>query len=1114
MKRLLFLLTGLLLSTSFIQAQNPGDLDLTFNSDGINYGEGAGGLVNSIAHQPDGKILIGGNFSSYNGTSRNRIARLNSDGSIDFSFDPGIGANGEILILILLPGGKILIGGNFSNYYGISRNRIARLNSDGSLDASFNPGTGANAGVFSIGLQSDGKILIGGAFTSYNGTGRNRIARLNSDGSLDSSFNLGTGANFAVLTIVLQSDGKVLLGGSFTAYNGISRNRIARINSDGTLDYSFDPGSGSNSTVRTIVLQYDGKILIGGEFFIFNGTSRNRIARLNTDGILDTSFNPGKGANNVVRSLVQQSDGKILVSGFFSSYNDIGRIGIARLEADGGLDNSFFTDTESGSIITMTLQLDGKILIGGMFSTYNRLSNVTFDRLNLEGGFDSSFNPRTGANGDPLSIILQPDGKILIGGYFTSYNGITRNRIARLNSDGSLDSSFTPGTGANFVVESMVLQPDGKILIGGQFTIYNGTTRYLIARLNEDGSLDTSFNPGTGQVGRIRTMVLQFDGKILVGGYFSSFNGTNRNGIARLNSDGSLDTSFDPGIGTDNTVSSIVLNSNGKILIGGFFSSYNGVKTNGIARLNGDGSLDSSFQSDSWANSGIFCMVQQPDKKILIGGVFSSFNGTDRNGIARLNEDGSLDNSFNLNIEQNNFVYNLVLLPDGKILIGGAFFSYNGTSRNGIARINVDGSLDFSFNPGSGANGQINAIALQSDGMILIAGSFNGYNEVSRVGIARILNSFDSNDPCKTNSSPEINSITGPKEPISLGSEALVEVGFSDENISIITWKVFDGNTVIQEYTDEITGDKASRIFQNLPTGVYSILVELEDQCGAKSNGQYDYVVVYEPDGGFVTGGGWIESPEGAFILDPSLSGRANFGFVAKYKKGKSDAHQVDGNTEFQFRAADLTFKSSSHDDMSLVIANHKAIYKGKGSMNGESGYAFMVSVIDGEKLSKTESDKFRIKIWTESSGQVIYDNQMDAAENADPSTSIGSGSIVIHQPSKGSQNKRMESEVGEKDQINETLFNQIINEEFDSENLAIYPNPAKENTNVRVGINGLSEVGISIFDTSGRLIFSEEIQQTNSFTRSIPLEGISPGLYHVIVKINHQYFQRRLIKH
>jgi uncharacterized delta-60 repeat protein len=361
----------------------------------------------------------------------------------------------------------------------------ASFSQSGILDTSFDPGDGANNSVTSTALQDDGKILIGGAFTSYNGIESNRVARLHEDGSLDTTFAPLTGANDFVRVIIVLNDGKFFIGGRFTSYDGVSRNRVARLNADGSLDTSFDPGTGVNDQISAAVIQDDGKIIIMGFFTFYDGVPRNHIARLNADGSLDTSFDPGTGPNYWGSSISIQNDGKILIGGYFDSYNGIARKHIAR--------------------------------------------------LNTNGSLDTSFDPGTGPEDTFESISLQSDGKIIIGGYFNSYNGVAINRIARLNTDGSLDTSFDIGTGLQGYLWTTTVQDDDKILIGGQFISYDGTEIRRIARLNADGSLDLSFDPGTGADDHVASISVQSDGKVIIGGRFTSIDGTARNRIARLN---------------------------------------------------------------------------------------------------------------------------------------------------------------------------------------------------------------------------------------------------------------------------------------------------------------------------------------------------------------------------------------------------------------------------------------------------------------------------------------------------------------------------------------------------------------------------------------------------
>jgi uncharacterized delta-60 repeat protein len=744
------LLICLVLFSLISQAQ-PGANDPTFNVADVGNGIGTmfNNIVSAAAVQSDGKIVVGGSFTAYNGTIVNHIARLNSDGTLDASFNIGTGANNNVTALAIQPDGKIIIYGAFTSYNGIVVSGfLVRLNNDGTLDPTFNPGTGLSNGfaVSTIVVQSDGKILIGGTFTSYNGTARNRIARISNDGSLDATFNPGTGANSTVSAITIQSDGKIIIGGSFLNYNGSAINRIARINNDGTLDATFNPGTGANNTVSAIAIQSNGQILIGGSFTTYNGTGQIRIARINSNGTLDATLNPGTGTNNSINAIATQSDGKIIIAGSFTGYNGVIKNQIARVNSDGSLDVSFDAGASGGGlpVTFLNIQNDGKIILAGAFQTFNRTAKSGVIRINSDGSLDTSFFNivGTGANGPIRALALQADGKIIIAGDFNLFNGIQRTFIARLNADGSLDPSFDPGIGPSTSIFAVTIQNDGKILIGNLFTDYNGIPINSIARINSDGSLDPSFNPGTGASAFINKISVQADGKIIVTGNFQTFNGLSRSRIVRLNSDGSVDLTFNPGTGANNFISQATLQSDGKMIIGGSFTSYNGTSANRIARLNSDGTLDGTFNIGTGTDGQVRSINIQTDGKIIISGAFTMYNGISANRIARLNSDGTLDGSFNVGgsgvgtVGTQAFVN--AIQPGGKIIIGGTFTDYNGISRNNLARLNSDGTLNESFTVGTGTDNQIWDVAIQSDEKIIIAGTFTDYNGVGRNFLARV----------------------------------------------------------------------------------------------------------------------------------------------------------------------------------------------------------------------------------------------------------------------------------------------------------------------------------------------------------------------------------------
>ena len=789
------LLAVFILLSGGVFAQTGGeDLDPTFN-----HGTGANDYVAATVLQPDGKILVGGAFTTYNGAARKCLVRLNQDGSLDTTFNQGTGPNGgvdtSVREIALQSDGKILVAGNFTTYDGAPRYQLARLNADGSLDASFNPTPGVNGTVNDIVVEPGDKIILVGSFNTYAGVSRLGIARLNADGSLDTTFNpgTGTGPENSPTAVSLQADGKIIISGMFVSYNGTPRSGIARLNSDGSLDTSFNPGTGPDRQILETAIQPDGKILIGGNFSSYNGASIERIARLNPDGSLDSGFNPGTGANNNVVAIEVRPNGKIVIGGYFRAINDINRPNLAQLRPDGSLDTSFNPNTGfNREINAIALQPDGKVVAGGWFTSFdgisiNRVARLTLpdsgalsfsapiysvregqgaatitlrrtdgadkkvtakvsladitttsaDYLFAPGAVDASFNPGTGTDNVVSAIAVQPDGKILIGGSFTTYKGTSRNRIARLNADSTLDTSFNPGTGANTAIYAVAVQADGKIIIAGNFTDYNGAASNRIARLNSDGSLDTSFTAAPMAVSNVFTIIIQPDGKIIFGGDFVH-NGSTSSRVVRFNSNGSLDSTFTLGTGANSFVLTTALQADGKIIVGGDFTTYNGTSRNRVARLNPDGSLDASFTTGTGANDTVYTATVRPDGKILIGGSFTTYRGNARNRIALLNSIGNPDITFNPGTGANNYVFRTALQADGKAVIVGNFTTYNGAAINRVARINPNGSLDTTFNPGQGLNSGANAVTLQDDGKVLIGGEFNTYHNSNRSHLVRV----------------------------------------------------------------------------------------------------------------------------------------------------------------------------------------------------------------------------------------------------------------------------------------------------------------------------------------------------------------------------------------
>jgi uncharacterized delta-60 repeat protein len=743
----------------------------------FNIGTGFNGAPITFATQSDGRILVGGSFTSYSGSSTNttRIIRLNVNGTQDTSFVTGTGFNGDINKILVQSDGKIVAVGGFTTYSGSTSTGIVRINTNGTRDITLNVGTGltgvATTGIDAL-LQPDNKIVVGGNFTLYSGSTANRLARVNISGTLDSTFNIGTGFDNNVNALDIRPDGRILASGLFLNFSGSSRPYIVRLNDSGSYDTTLNRvGTGPNGTVLGIAHEPGtNKIVIAGNFTTYSGSSTNttRITRLNEDGTQDTSFVTGTGLSSYNISpahLSVKSDGKIYVCSGFTLYSGSTVNNFVRINPSGTLDTTFNGQTPSTSNdtgfngFTRTVLTSGSnAYFGGQFIAYKPTNCMV--RLNTNGTWDPTFALGAGFNNNVNAIQIQPDYKIIAVGVFTNYSGSGGpTRIIRLNPNGTRDTTFNVGsTGLNGTPLFTELQPDGKVLVAGQFTSYSGSIANRLVRINTSGTLDTTFNVGTGLNTLSSTVNV---GKILVNPdnkiYFTStdttsYSGSSYGNLFRINSDGTLDTSFDPrapfsyantGNGLYATSAGggyTIINSGSSIIVGGQFLTYKNTAVPSGTIIDSTGAISQSFNIGNGFNSTIFSFVTQSDGKILAGGAFTNYSGSNINRIVRLNTNGTIDTTFNIGTGFNTTVNNLNIQSDGKIIAIGSFISYSGSSVNGIVRINTDGTRDATFNIGNGFQTPItvNHSTLQSDGKIVVVGAFTLYSGSTNLRIVRI----------------------------------------------------------------------------------------------------------------------------------------------------------------------------------------------------------------------------------------------------------------------------------------------------------------------------------------------------------------------------------------
>lgn len=727
-----------------------GTLDTTFNfSRGYK-------TVNAVTPVGNGQFYVSATRYGYGSKDAEQILRINADGSIDPAFAPatvgGTDSFPDVWQIIVQPDGKVLVAGLFFSFGGDNSGRgIVRLLADGSLDTSFAAVT-LNGDVYAAALQSDGKILISGVFSSVNGVTDVGVARLNANGTLDAGFQ-ATGfarntTSSRIRGIAILSDGQILLSGALRTGSGTTLKRypIIRVSATGAFDATFDSSGvvSSLNTGRDFALQPDGKIVI-----VIN----NSVYRLNTNGskdatfrqpvIVNAQFTPPTSLGTPV-TVNLYANGQVLVGGIFTdvdapgtpSYN---HFGVARLNSDGTLDSSLVTTHHPGNEIAP--------------SSFVRLNDgstlVTFDdkidppiaynlaRLNSNGSIDPNFklsssdpnrflNAFSGGGLEPL-----PDGKFFVYGPFS---------YGKIDSSGVEDTSFASNNGIPH--ETVTVASDGKIY-GAAGSDFQTTLLASYGRLKATGEFDSGFSPGApinGQVSRdatgnliaiyagTRVLAVQSDGKVLLQ-YFSQ---DTRFHLVRLNADGSLDGTFPEVVFTPTDVSQT------------FPVVFDPVRGNTLQPPNGAWTATPPVQD----------VYIQADGRIILTGHFTTFGNAPARGIVRIQPNGTIDNTFNVGggmqwtttTETASFfptIENIEPTADGKFLVTGTFEAFNGTAAPGMAQLNADGSVDTSFVAPVHRDKRslmASAFRAQPDGSFLLSGPYIAGSETATRSLIRLIN--------------------------------------------------------------------------------------------------------------------------------------------------------------------------------------------------------------------------------------------------------------------------------------------------------------------------------------------------------------------------------------
>ncbi len=726
-----------------------GTLDPTFDGDGrAIIPTGRTFICRAVAIQANGKIVAAG--TKNNGTNDDfAVVRYNTDGSLDTSFDsdgivitPRGSSNDRAFAVAIQTDGKIVVAGSSS---GLG---LVRYNTDGSLDTSFDSdgmvftpvGLDSSFDVaYAVVIQTDGKIAAAGRTSSPGSNFDFALVRYNTNGSLDTSFDsdgkvttdVGSSTADIAYAVAIQSDGKIIAAGQSIISSGgspfptfQSEFSLVRYNTDGSLDTSFDSDGkvitsvlSTSEQANAIAIQTDGGIVIAGNQSTDGSFYNYALARYNTNGSLDTSFDsdgmvftPVGLGNDAANGMATQTDGKIVAAGYTNN-----NFAVVRYNTNGSLDTSFSSDGITSNDVgflqssarATAIQANGKFAVAG-YTQNLQSTDFAVIRYNADGSPDTSFDsdgkvvtPVVSDNDEARAVAVQADGKVVAAGVY--YNGTSPHfAVVRYNNDGSLDTSFdsdgmvfTP-LGLGDHAYAVAIQADGKIVVAGA-SDGGSNFDFALVRYNTDGSLDSTFDAD----GKVITPVMDFDqayaiafqpdGKIVAAG--RTYNGSNVDfAVVRYNVDGSLDTSFDsdgkattPVLSADEMATAVAVQPDGKIVAAGF--SHNGTNNDfALVRYNANGSLDTSFDSDGKLTTPVLSGVDQANAvaiqangKIVAAGYTNNGNQNNDFALVRYNPDGSLDATYNADGKAtfdfwglgNDILYGMALDSSGRAVVVG-----------------------------------------------------------------------------------------------------------------------------------------------------------------------------------------------------------------------------------------------------------------------------------------------------------------------------------------------------------------------------------------------------------------------------------------------------------
>lgn len=867
----------------------------------------AGSAYHRLKIDVDGNTYVYGAFDDFNGENVGRLLKLDEDGNLAAGFHP-IYADNAIYDVLPLSDGKTLISGDFTTINDQAVSAIVRLNVDGTIDETFSCSLSSYGDME---MQSTGKIVVHLFHES-------RFVRLNADGSIDETFAFANYAS-AYRGFRIGPDNSIY----FPVFSS-----VYRLTPDGADDNSFVASASNNASIYTVTVQFDGKVLVAGSFTGFNGVPAKSLVRLNSDGSLDNSFSVGNNINGGVYQILERSTGNILIGGQFQQFGSE-FTSLVELNPDGTLFKKI-ASVSINNIESICEDPSQKITIGGEFKNVNGYEVYGTCRFNADYSFDQLFQPViTYNNPNLLSVAVDDNMHATLAGDFKQLLGrfengvVVRGTLFKFDETGQPDHNFAP----NFPFANVLghsIQSDGKNLVSGAF----GNNVWETLRLNDDGSVDNTFNLGGGPTGGLNGVlycIQQIDDLIYLGGSFKNFNGIPSESLVAVDFDGAVVKTFH-GLPVNSMAHRVARQSDGKFIVSGSFYGANFSDPKYLVRFNADGSIDNSFNPPIRGGS-IGTIAVDAYDNIYVGGtpLQHKTNFQSLGCLLKLTPDGEIDETFDMRSALGSFpmVYSLIILPDGRIAVGGIFDELHGLEEPGFTILNTDGSRSLST-PFFG-KGSVTFDMFLKNGELFLAGSFKRRDYTQTFSLVKLHLGAAIPPPAPSNLD------------VALTSPGVVKVSWSasasDQQAFIVERAINNLKTFVRLDTVETGVNEYTDVIERKDFHAYRVRA-ISDVGYSSAYSNVDSLL-------------WAPVVEGTLTLDVSPPGSADVtlswqgpviyhdGFIVKYKTATnatfvvldtvaaniaSFLHAIDREIEYQYQVIAYNQKGSISSQLVSIM--------------------------------------------------------------------------------------------------------------------------------------------------------------------------------------------------